>query len=167
MKENDIQTPLLGENVTIAVEAVIMPGIVLKREEDQIQEIQEEDIIAEEDIEADLEVIIIEEDIHGLEVLDLEVIEKEVIEDLEDIEVKVEVEVEEVEIVVYLEEVEIVKEVEILEINLVEVIVLIEVIILIEVKARNSFFLDFFWTLKNSKWEFSFGIIYFLFYIFS
>ena len=137
MKEKDIQIPLLGENVIIAAEAVIMPGIVLKKEEDQFQEIQEEDIIAEEDIEAGLEAIIIEEDIQGLEVLDLEVIEKEVIgdlEDLEDIEVKVEVGVEEVEIVVYLEEVEIVKEVEILEINLVEIIVLIEVIILIEVK---------------------------------
>ena len=133
MKEKGIQTPHPGENVIIVTEVAIMPGTVLKKEEDLIQEIQEEDIIVEEDIEADQEVIIIEEDIQDLEVLGLEVIEKEVIEDLEDIEVKVEVEVEEVEIVVYLEEVWIVEEVEILGINLVEAIVQIEVIIL-EVK---------------------------------
>ena len=106
MKENDIQIPLLEENVIIVPEAAIMPGIVLKKEEDLIQEIQEEDIIAEEDIEADLEAIVIEEDIRGLEVLEPEVVEKEVIEDLEDTEVKVEVGAEEVEIVVIMIEAE-------------------------------------------------------------
>ena len=136
MKEKGIQTPLPEENVIIVIEVAIMLGTALKKEEDQIQEIQEGDTIVEEDIEADLEVIIIEEDIRDLEVLDLEVIEKEATEGLEDIEAKVEAEVEEVETVVYLEEVGIVKEVEILEINLVEVIVLIEVITL-KVKEVN------------------------------
>jgi hypothetical protein len=135
MKENIELTPPLEENATTVEEVAIMLGIVQKEEEGLIQE---EDIIAEEDIEVDQEVIIIEEGIQDLEALDQEVIEKEVIEDIEDIEV--EVEAEEVEVVVFLEEVgigiEIVKEV---EINLVEVkIALIGVKNLVKVIIVNK-----------------------------
>ena len=113
-KENIGRTHPPAENVIIVVGVDIMLVIVLRKEEGRILE---EDII--EDIEVDLEVIIIEGDIQ-----DQEVIEEEVIEDIKDIEVKVEVEAE--EIVVFLEEAGIVK-VGIIEIKAAEVIVLIGV----------------------------------------
>ena len=164
MKENIEQTPPLEENATTVEEVAIMLGIAQKEEEGLIQE---EDIIAEEDIEVDQEVTIIEEGIQDLEVLDQEVIEKEVIEDIEvDLEVtiieediqdqevpdqgvtekEVTEEIEdieaEVEVVAFPEEVEIGIEKEIVkevEINLVEVkIVLIEVKNLVEANIVNS-----------------------------
>ena len=138
MKENIELTHPPGENVFFAAEVGIMLVIARKKEEDQILE---EDIIAEEDIEVDLEAIIIEEDTQDQEALDQGVTEKEVTEEIEDIEA--EVEAEEVEVVAFPEEVEIgiEKETEIVkevEINLVEVkIVLIEVKNLVEVNIVN------------------------------
>ena len=119
MKESIAQIFPQGENAIIVEKAAIMQGIALKKEGDLIRE---EDTIVEEDIGVDQEVTIIGEDIQGQEVLDQGATEKEVIEDTEDIKVKVEVGAEEVEIVVIMIEAGIVKEAEIIEINLVEVI---------------------------------------------
>ena len=138
MKENIELTHLLGGNATTVGEPDIMLGTAQKEEKGLIQE---EDTIAEEDIEVDQEVTIIEEDIQDPEVPGQEVTEKEVIEDIEDIEA--EVEPEEVEVVAFLEEVEIgiEKEIEIVkevEINPVEVkIVPIEVKNLVEAIIVN------------------------------
>ena len=129
MKKNIAQTYHQGENAIIVEEVDTMPEIAQKKEGDLTLE---ENTIVGEDIEADLEVIIIEEDIQGQKVL--EVIEKEAIEDIEDIEVKAEAGVEEVEIVVIMKEEEIVKVVEIIEINLVEVIIVLIEAIILEVK---------------------------------
>ena len=138
MKENIELTHLLGGNATTVGEPDIMLGTAQKEEKGLIQE---EDFIAEEDIEVDQEVTIIEEDIQDQEVPGQEVIEKEVIEDIEDI--VAEVDPEEVEVVAFLEEVEIgiEKEIEIVkevEINLVGVkIVPIEVKNLVEANIVN------------------------------
>ena len=138
MKENIELIHLLGGNATTVGEPDIMLGTAQKEEKGLIQE---EDFIAEEDIEVDQEVTIIEEDIQDPEVPGQEVTEKEVIEDIEDIEA--EVEPEEVEVVAFLEEVEIgiEKEIEIVkevEINPVEVkIVPIEVKNLVEANIVN------------------------------
>ena len=138
MKENIELTHLLGGNATTVGEPDIMLGTAQKEEKGLIQE---EDTIAEEDIEVDQEVTIIEEDIQDPEVPGQEVIEKEVIEDIEDI--VAEVDPEEVEVVAFLEEVEIgiEKEIEIVkevEINPVEVkIVPIEVKNLVEAIIVN------------------------------
>ena len=138
MKENIEMIHLLGGNATTVGEPDIMLGTAQKEEKGLIQE---EDTIAEEDIEVDQEVTIIEEDIQDQEVPGQEVIEKEVIEDIEDI--VAEVDPEEVEVVAFLEEVEIgiEKEIEIVkevEINPVEVkIVPIEVKNLVEAIIVN------------------------------
>ena len=138
MKENIELIHLLGGNATTVGEPDIMLGTAQKEEKGLIQE---EDFIAEEDIEVDQEVTIIEEDIQDQEVPGQEVIEKEVIEDIEDI--VAEVDPEEVEVVAFLEEVEIgiEKEIEIVkevEINPVEVkIVPIEVKNLVEAIIVN------------------------------
>lgn len=144
MKENIELILHLEGNATTVGEMAIMLGTAQKEEEGLIQE---EDIIAKEDIEVDLEVITTEEGIQDLEVPDQEVIEKEVIEDIKDI--KAEVEAEEVEVVVFQEEVEIRRErerekekeketVKEVEINLVEVrIVPIEVKNQVEVNLVN------------------------------
>ena len=140
MKENIEPIHLLGGNATTVGEPDTMLGTAQKEEKGLIQE---EDSIAEEDIEVDQEVTIIEEDIQDQEVPGQEVIEKEVIEDIEDI--VAEVDPEEVEVVAFLEEVEIgiEKEIEIeivkeVEINLVGVkIVPIEVKNLVEANIVN------------------------------
>jgi len=97
-------------NVTIVIGVGTMPEIAQKKEDVRIHE---GDITVEEDIEVDQKVIIIEEGIPVQEVLDLEVIGKEVIGDIEDIEVKVVVVGEKVEIVAFQEEAGKVKEAEI------------------------------------------------------
>lgn len=142
MKENIELILHLEGNATTVGEMAIMLGTAQKEEEGLIQE---EDIIAKEGIEVDLEVITTEEGIQDLEVPDQEVIEKEVIEDIKDI--KAEVEAEEVEVVAFQEEVEIRRErekekeketVKEVEINLVEVrIVPIEVKNQVEVNLVN------------------------------
>ena len=123
---------ILEENVTIVKGQVTTQEIAQKKEG-----LIPEDIIVEEDLEADREVIDIEEDIHILEVQDQEVIEDA--EELEDIDPVVEVVEEEVQVileVVDIEEeieIEIVKEVKI-DIKI-RVAVIVEVItVLIEVK---------------------------------
>jgi len=106
MAANIGTTPPLVENVITATGVATTPGTVQKKEGALIRE---GDTTVEEGIEVVRRATIIEGGIPAQEVRDREVIEKEVIEGIEDIEVKVEV-VEGVEIVVFLEEVKIVKE---------------------------------------------------------
>ena len=109
MAANTGTTPPHVENVITVTGVATTRGTVQKKDGTLIQE---GDTTVAEGIEVVRKATIIEGGIPAQEVLDREVIEKEVIEDIEDTEVKVEV-VEGVEIVAFLEEVKIVKEVEI------------------------------------------------------